>query len=747
MKPKALLAFKEMPSQSDVELIQELYGAYADQLDGDVDAISGDDCTTSHVNKAWRDNPEIPVIMFGEQTYKSFFGALPDKYGNLLGTSRWVNGRRYVLAYMPHEVLAQADLRWADWIVQLVHPILYPVFPEPLADIQVVIVDNEHQDRLAQLEIECEERWETGWPCALDIETAGFSPFEDEILCIAIAVSPYKSYVVTPEIWQRNERARKWFRGFLERGDWVLHNGKFDARFILQQLSVKVPIQHDTMLMHYILDERIGTHGLKLLCSTRLALPDYESELHKHLKRKSDSYRTIPSAVLFKYAGQDVCFSTRLFHRLVTEMNDSQWKEGLWQAYEFLIEATNGFVEIENNGMYVDRETLHEVQAELEDQVDFFREELARLAAAKGFDGEFNPNSFRHVQTVMYDLMGLEQVQLFRNHKDRSTSREAVDKLLQLHPQNRFLLALVSYREAKKILSTYVLPIEKAIAPDGRLRTDLRLHGTVTGRLASSSPNMQNIPRPTKSEAARMIRNMFQAEPGNILVGADYSQAELRVVATYAKEESMKSVWDSGTDLHTVTTEQIFGAKDQYEPAKWAEFRMIAKMLNFGLVYGRTANSIAVERGISKSEAHVIMQRFFAAKPALGNWLEEIRETAVTRGWLTTPVGRVRRFGHVTRDGEWRVRTQAANFPVQSAASDITLRAALDLHYFLKETGLGRVLLLVHDSIYAECRKEDAPLVMRAMERCMREAAPKILQESYVNFDVDVHTAQQWGEL
>jgi len=684
------------------------------------------------LNKAQSfDCPYDLLIVFGEASWTELTGQAGGNFSSVRGTSFWQdnnvtgNKRRCVLTYTPSYVGAHPDV-FKSFEDDLILPVKYPILNPPSVEGTNIVVGND-QTLLEQLALHV-----AGQDiCAIDVETTGFNAERNSLLCISIGITETQSYVLTPESWTHNPEL---VNLILSEGNWVLHNAKFDTHF-LRKLEPTFTYSNDTLLMHYLLDERPGVHGLKYLSSTRLALPDYESELLAYLPRKGASYDNIPSDVLYRYAGQDAQYTLRLYHQLQREMEDDQHAHHILRAYDFLINAQKALGEIESHGFVIDKDALQELEFFLGDTLLDLEQQLDSIVPG------INPRSPKQVGNYLYDQQNYQEVKLFRNHKPRSTSREALEKLQVLYPDDTFIPTLLTYRDAKKIMSTYVLPVEQAIDPDGRLRTDFKLHGTVTGRLSSSKPNLQNVPRPTKNESARMIRNLFMADEGNVLVGADYSQAELRIAAMFSKEESMRQVWASGRDLHTETTIDLFG--EDWKP----EDRMIAKMLNFGVVYGRTAGSISVERGISIGDANRLMNKFFSSKPRLRDWLTKTRNEAVQNGYQITPVGRVRRFGLVTPDNEWRIRNQAANFPISSSASDCCLQAAVDMHEWCKAQNMGQVLLLVHDSIYVECKEADAERVGGQLVHFMRSAPLKLLNDDWIPMDAEAHAAKRWGDV
>lgn len=583
----------------------------------------------------------------------------------------------------------------------------------------------------------------------IDLETAGFNVITDKVLCAAIGLDEGRAALITEDCYNSPELQSTIRTVLTQPGiKWILHNAKFDFRFLRNSIpGLNLQATGDTLLLHYCLDERLGTHGLKILARRKLGLPDYEDLVRTLLPSKSASFSWVPRKILYTYACYDVCFTLRLNQKLLSE---KAYTPELDLLYDSLVDWQNALTEIEDIGIHVDMDAVSAAEEDFLTEQHELEQRLQRITNK----ADFNPRSFKQVQVHMYDVRGMPHVSLFRGDKPRSTSREAVMKLLERYPGDEFLTTLAHFRDIAKILSTYVRPIKAAVSHRGRLHSDFKLHGTVTGRISASKPNLLNIPRKTKNKYAERIRNFFIASPGYVLIGADYSQAELRVLATFSEEPFFKRVYDEGRDLHDEATTMIYGLQppaktaDPVEKKVWKEARMIAKMLNFGLVYGRTAKSIAVERAIPVEEAQDIMDRYFANMPEAARWLKETRARAVRESVITTPLGRKRRFGLVTDDIKWRVENQATNAPIQGTASDICMQAFVNMHRWLKKTGKGRALLMVHDFIMVEALEAHQEEVCRELENFMLEAGELILGDTKgIDYKAEAEVAMKWGDL
>lgn len=314
----------------------------------------------------------------------------------------------------------------------------------------------------------------------------------------------------------------------------------------------------------------------------------------------------------------------------------------------------------------------------------------------------------------------------------------------------QILQALFDYREAKKALSTWINGIDNRIEPDGRVHSTFKLIGTETGRLSSSDPNFQNIPVKKKDDKPEeIVRNVFHAMPGCTLIELDYSQAELRLLAHLADDDWLIGIYQTDRDLHTEVAIALYGPSYSYQQ------RMRAKAVNFGIAYGRSAYSLMGEFGITVREAQRMVDEWFGRAPNVKRFLDYCR-TWVRKGQSDpTPFGRRRRFPMITADTLKDLGNEAANFPMQSTASDLTLTAALEIDQWLEESGLAEkaaqrglmcgVVNLVHDSILIECPADwRESVALKASE--IMSAVPKRVLKSRVPFTVDWHSADAWAD-
>jgi len=391
------------------------------------------------------------------------------------------------------------------------------------------------------------------------------------------------------------------------------HNGKFDISRIHYILKVRARVDEDTMLLHYVgINERKGTHGLKDLAPLYLQAPQWDDKLDDYKKKLARQMRInvtdlrydyIPLQVLCPYNAMDV-YATEQLYDLFMQLRRPESE----RIYRMLMEASNVYAQVEENGFMLDEDYLNVLHIELANDAEDAVDEMERVANkywdpvayvrdtdAKSFPGAyFNHKSPKQLMWLLKKITGQDI---------SSTNAEILEELYEIYPDQDFLKALLKVRTLDKQIDTYVAGIRNVKCNDGRVRASFKLHGTETGRLSCSDPNMQNIPRDAK------IKNIFKAAPGKILVNLDYSQAELRVLAYLTQDPWLMDIFIKGQDLHNMVSISIFGEGFTKEQ------RMQAKAVNFGITYGRGAGSLSKEFSLTRSEGFNLIQKWYAPMP------------------------------------------------------------------------------------------------------------------------------------
>lgn len=645
-----------------------------------------------------------------------------------VATQAFFGSQASVQAYrgMPHTIeIAGRDVE--VWVTQ--HPTAVMRSPASFLDliIDVDLMVNGRPSWKVPLITECKSydhlvRFTTGWDrFAFDFETTGFSPHQDEILCLGLGVG--NSAIVIPDTLLTEKKIQQHLHFMFYSGAYkpVGHNTKFDMQWVFKLLGTDMPfVADDTMLMHYCLDERRGGHGLKLLATLYLGAPDYETEAKQYVGR-GDNFSVIPRERLYTYCGTDCVATYRLHELFSVQLVD----EGVRDPYDsLLIPGMLGLAISEYTGIAIDRAYLDELDEE-------YSAECQRLEDLLFAEFELvNPRSPKQVAEIMYDRFKLPLW-----HRERKVPKECLREYAVQYSDHkdivRFCELMLEYRKAAKILSTYVKGIKERII-NGRIHASWLLHGTVSGRASSQNPNLHNIPRGSP------VKNAFVAGPGRVFVHCDYNQVEFRVMAVLSGDPWLQEQFRQGRRFHDEVATELYGpnfTKDQ---------KIRAKAINFGIPYGRGAASIADEHHMSIKEAQGLLNAWFARMPLMRTWIDSVHHQVFRNGGiLTTPFGRKRRFLLVTDFNRKDISHEAVAFLPQSTASDCTLWALGSLWKPLREYD-AVIVNWIHDALLIECPKENVEQVIILVKSVMTS-----LPESKFNFPfpVDAEVGDRWGNL
>ena len=396
-------------------------------------------------------------------------------------------------------------------------------------------------------------------------------------------------------------------------------------------------------------------------------------------------------------------------HKLLLQKLREQGTEKLYFEVELPLCAV--LAEMEHTGIQADAQALHAFGQMLSERIEACERLIYDCAGEK-----FNINSTRQLGELLFEKLGLPPVK--KTKSGYSTDVEVLEKLRDKHP---VVQAIMDYRMLTKLKSTYADGLQKEIAADGRIHTTFQNTVTATGRLSSTEPNLQNIP--VRTELGSEIRKMFVPRPGWVLVDADYSQIELRVLAHIAHDRQMQEAFRSGEDIHTVTASQVFGVPAaQVTPL----MRRHAKAVNFGIVYGISEFSLAQDIGVSRWEAKEYINSYLEKYSGVRNYMHEIVQSAKEQGYVETLFHR-RRYIPEIRSTNFNVRSGAErialNTPVQGTAADIIKLAMVRVRNALAQEGLqARLVLQVHDELIVECPAFEAPRVMEIVTEKMEQA-------------------------
>lgn len=398
--------------------------------------------------------------------------------------------------------------------------------------------------------------------------------------------------------------------------------------------------------------------------------------------------------------------------------------------YELELPLCRVLAEMELVGVYVDRQALKNFGEMLAKRIDETQTEIYALAG-----GAFNINSTKQLGEVLFEKLNLPALK--KTKRGYSTNAEVLEKLRPYHP---IIDLILEYRKYTKLKSTYVDGLEKEIAPDGRIHTVFQNTVTATGRLSSTEPNLQNIP--VRTPLGAEMRKMFLAPEGRVLVDADYSQIELRLLAHIADDKAMQDGFRTGADIHAITASQVMGVPLD-EVTK--EMRSSAKAVNFGIVYGISEFSLAGDIGVSMQEAKAYMNRYFEKYSGVRRYQKEIVEQAKINGYVSTLMGR-RRWLPELKSSNHNLRSfgerVALNMPIQGTAADIIKQAMLAVYRRLSAEHMeGKLILQVHDELIVECPQSEGEQVARILE----EEMERVVSLS-VPLLAEAHVGRSWAD-
>lgn len=514
-------------------------------------------------------------------------------------------------------------------------------------------------------------------------------------------------------------------------------NGKFDVKWARHR-GIQARTDEDTFLMSYSLNERPGSHDLDSIAKDRLNVPNHKDMLKQWLPNKKTSYAKVPKPVLHQYLGKDLKKTAGIRRSLVDEVNEDPHCTKLYR--NTLLMYSELLTRIEMRGIHIDSEVreLPYKDAKGEDkihvgtfvtlnQLEFSRDlEIAQQEVSELAGYWVNPNSPPQVAELLYEKLGLK----LKGKTPTDTRKETLDKL----PPHPVVKAIRKYRRIAKVLGTYINPIEEHIGADGRIHSTYNIGGSRTGRLASSEPNVQNIPREGR------IRRMYCAPKGRELTEGDYNTAELRALAAISRDVFLTEVFlDDKRNLHDEVSVSMYG------PNWTPDQRIRAKAINFGIPYGREAFSIAAEFDITTTEAQRLIDAWLARAPEAAAFLEKCKNAPSKGQTLISVFGRKCRPGVVSFETLHAMQNEFRNFFMQSTISDFDLTAAQEMEYDLAKLD-SFVINPVHDSLLVENPPEARNEVVAVMKHHM-EGVPKRYIKTPIIFSVDFKHGQYWGLL
>ncbi len=581
--------------------------------------------------------------------------------------------------------------------------------------------------------------------CAIDVETTSLRPVEAEL--VGIALSPRTGegcYVpighapeATPGPQIPLDIVRAHLGPVLNDAGVVkaAHNANFDL-IVLHQHNIEVQgMSFDTLIAAYLLDPTGRNLGLKGLALQELGV---EMTPIEDLIGKGKNQATM-DLVNAERVAPYACADADMTLRLVARFKPLLQERRVWKLFtEVEMPLVPVLVDMECTGVALDVQFLGQMSRELSARLHELEQRIQQMVGYA-----FNLNSSQQLSEALFTKLGLPTQGVPRGTSGRhSTAAEVLESLKGKHPVMDLLL---EHRQLSKIQSTYVDALPQLVNPQtGRLHTSWNQTGTVTGRISSSDPNLQNIP--IRTDLGRRVRRAFVARPGCLLLAADYSQVELRILAHLSGDESLLSAFQQGEDIHASTASKILGVPlEQVTP----DMRRLAKSINFGLIYGMSDWGLASRTELTQKEAQEFISKYFAQYPRVRGYLDGIKQQAAELGYVETLLGRKRYFPELQPGSKAAPNLKAAaqrmaiNHPIQGSAADIIKIAMLRLHDELQKRKLAsKMILQVHDELVLEVPDQEIDAVATLVRSIMEDA-----YKLDAALKVDIKTGRHWGEM
>lgn len=604
---------------------------------------------------------------------------------------------------------------------------------------------------------------------AADIESRGGLTHRATLISLQFSVDGANAYVLgeREKLFDNEDFIRDYLRPLFESRHirFIWHNGKFDTKILIHTYRIKARVDEDTILLSYALDERsggddaIGIHGLEYLLMEEFGWPHYTSAAIERAKKTGvvEDYDEF-----YEYAGRDVGGT----HSLFDLYHPMAVADDVIQPYkDILIKGTNDLViPAELAGIVYDvnrAADLHEfvVEPELRDLREKMREWVDKP--------ELNPNSPQQMAAILYDDWGIDHAMRKRPDKKNSVDDAARQEILA--GRFTFKNRMVTRREGTKVIaepahdeaerrehyrgfvelhhrsqelvkqdSTYLIGLIKNAEqdPESRIYTDLLLFGTNSGRLSSRRPNLLNITRP--KEGLPNIRNLFRASNGRKIVNADFSQAELRCIAAFSGDTLLSTIYEEGRDLHSECAERFYGKSFTKHN------RDVAKNVNFGVFYRQSAATFQEKHDIPEREAQPYIDWIWKTFTGVGAWEKSIETEIHTKGTLTSPFGRKRRFHLLTDFNKEGIYREGINFYPQSTASDLTFTSAIILANQV-DSRRAVLLLIPYDAILADVEDDYVDEYSIICKQVMESRAKDALGWT-LPFKAEIQIGPSWGE-
>ena len=732
---------------------QKMISKYLKDVDYDVKFLH-----SGRKEKILKKDIDLDFEELKEYKILSLIGADPLKYiAGMTGIQKY-NGvfieKKYLPIMNPNMVIFKPQLE--DEIVKAFNQIPKLLNGEGIgeqAEKDYCFIETEEQFS------QYKEQLEDAKTLVVDIETTSVSPHTGTILGIAISTRPHQGLYVSIEIVEKH---KQWFHELFKTRKCIFHNSKFDTNYMETELRFEFPDYEDTMLLHYCLEEAVGTHGLKPLALRFTDLGDYERELDDYkkswarknkVKLENFNYGMLPSDILAPYACKDADATFQLYGKFKPLVEKS---EEFTKLYDTILKpATHAMKRLEKNGGPIDTEQVDWLANQYQIDVEECLEEISQHESVQRFERvfekSFNPNSTAQLRELFFNILKLKPT------KKTDTGAYSVDKEVLTNLGHPLSEAILELREKSKMAGTYINNIRKGVDSDGRLRSGFNIHGTTSGRLSSSGNlNYQNIPRDNKD-----IKKLFRARPGYRIIQCDLGTAEVYYAAMLSGDQFLQKAFIDKLDFHSYVAKQMFNLPVEVSEVKkqYAAQRQYAKAITFGIMYqagpakiAETVNKDAkAGEEITSNQSKQFIQKYFNEARALKRFIDASNKQLETSAYIYSFFGRKRRLPEAkspNRGVAQHAIRSGVNFLVQSVASDINVMGVIDLVKWIEDNNYLediKPFTVVHDSIVSEVREDLVDEYIKNAKECIQRDRGLSIPGCPIKVDFEV--GPSWGEL
>ena len=576
---------------------------------------------------------------------------------------------------------------------------------------------------------------------SIDTETSSLNPLEADLIGVSFSYAPNQAFYV-PLAHKKVKGIKKEI--FIKKIKPILEdpsikkvgqNMKYDF-IILKNNGIEIESVEDTMLLSYTLDAGNNRHNMDTLSEIHLR---HKTISYKELVgtgKKQLNFSDINLDEATKYAAEDADVTLRLYNLLLDRVND----EKLNKIYEiFEKPMIKLLAKLETNGIKIDDKYLKKLSKKFEERLKTIEKKIYKISGK-----EFNIGSPKQLGEIIYNDLKIAKLKKTKKGSLATNAKILEDLALTGH---KFPNLILEWRQVSKLKSTYTDALQEHISKKTkRVHTSFLLAATNTGRLASSDPNLQNIP--IKTLDGKEIRKAFIAEKNNILISADYNQIEMRILADMADVKELKKAFRNNQDIHTLTASQVFNVPINKVNE---EFRRKAKAINFGIIYGITQYGLAKQISVSNQEALDFINSYFKKFPEIKDYMNSTINTCRKQGYVSNIFGRRIHLRGIN-DKNFSVRSfqerAAINAPIQGSAADIIRLAMIKIDKILEQdkTNNTKMLLQIHDELIFECLKKDEVQIKKMIKEAMISVSSSEYHMFSVPLEVSINSGDNWGE-